>query len=435
MASLQKKGDTFYCQFLYHGKRRTFTVGTVPQLEAEAKARQVEYLLMRLKQGLITIPTGCDIVSFIMHDGKPPEGQPATSNEASKKGTLSSLRDQYIAAISGGSVEENTLYTIRIHFSHLCGLLGEKIPLTDIKLGTLQKYVDDRQKKVSPVTIKKELSTLRASWNWALLDGMVSGQLSLKGLKYRKTEEKSSFLTIAEINRKIAEGQKPKDLWAAAYLTVEETKELLDYVRVHAVLPWVYPMFVFAAHTGARRSEIIRVMKSDVDFNEDCVIIREKKRAVGERTTRRVPLSATLAEALKQWLAVHPGGAMLFCQAGEIPRSKKRSRTTGHQGEKTRPSSLKARNANVKSRSVKSPEPLSLKETYHHFKFTLAGSKWQNLKGWHSLRHSFISACAAKGVDARMVEAWSGHMSPQMSKRYTHLRPDRQKEAINGVFE
>ena len=45
MASLQQKSDTWYCQFVCHGKRHTFTVGKVPADEAEAN--QVDYLLMR----------------------------------------------------------------------------------------------------------------------------------------------------------------------------------------------------------------------------------------------------------------------------------------------------------------------------------------------------------------------------------------------------
>jgi hypothetical protein len=59
MASLQKKNDTYYCQFLYHRKRHTFTVGRVSEAEAQAKARQVEYLLMRLKQRLVRLPSPC----------------------------------------------------------------------------------------------------------------------------------------------------------------------------------------------------------------------------------------------------------------------------------------------------------------------------------------------------------------------------------------
>ena len=29
MATLQKKGNGWYCQFLHHGKRHTFTIGRV----------------------------------------------------------------------------------------------------------------------------------------------------------------------------------------------------------------------------------------------------------------------------------------------------------------------------------------------------------------------------------------------------------------------
>ncbi len=65
MASLQKKGASYYCQFCYHGRRHTFTVGDVEESEAENKARQVDYLLMRLKQRLLVRPGGTDIMTFI----------------------------------------------------------------------------------------------------------------------------------------------------------------------------------------------------------------------------------------------------------------------------------------------------------------------------------------------------------------------------------
>ena len=42
MASLQKKGDAFYCQFCYLGKRYTVTVGKVSEAEAEAFAGRTQ---------------------------------------------------------------------------------------------------------------------------------------------------------------------------------------------------------------------------------------------------------------------------------------------------------------------------------------------------------------------------------------------------------
>ena len=50
-ASIQQKGTRWYCQVVYCGKRRTFSVGRVSMAEAETKAAQVEYLLMRLGKG------------------------------------------------------------------------------------------------------------------------------------------------------------------------------------------------------------------------------------------------------------------------------------------------------------------------------------------------------------------------------------------------
>jgi integrase len=125
---------------------------------------------------------------------------------------------------------------------------------------------------------------------------------------------------------------------------------MLEHIRQRALHGWIYPMLTFAAHTGARRSEILRVRVHDLDLPGNAVLIREKKRARGKRTIRRVPLSPKLKNILQEWLAEHPGGQFLFCHAGEVFRSKKRSKTTGHQWGKDRSTSLKGRMATVKKR-------------------------------------------------------------------------------------
>jgi integrase len=40
--------------------------------------------------------------------------------------------------------------------------------------------------------------------------------------------------------------------------------------------------------------------------------------------------------------------------------------------------------------------------------------------GFHSLRHSFVSMCAANGVPLSVVQALVGHTSPAMTQHYTH---------------
>ena len=178
-------------------------------------------------------------------------------------------------------------------------------------------------------------------------------------------------------------------------------------MKARAAQPWVYPLFCFAAYTGTRRAEMLRVLVADVDFDGKTVLIREKKRAKGKTTTRRIPLTPLLARVLKDWLAVYPGGQYLFCQSPMVVRSKtKRIAST----------------------------PITHDEAHDHFKRVVRGSKWEVLRGYHVLRHSFISACASKGIDQRLIDEWTGHATDEQRKRYRHLYPSTQQEAILSVF-
>jgi hypothetical protein len=56
VASLQERKGSFRVQFNDRGKQFGFTLGRVSDAEARSKAAQVDYLLMRMKQGLISPP-------------------------------------------------------------------------------------------------------------------------------------------------------------------------------------------------------------------------------------------------------------------------------------------------------------------------------------------------------------------------------------------
>jgi len=167
-------------------------------------------------------------------------------------------------------------------------------------------------------------------------------------------------------------------------------------------------MFMIAAHTGARRSEIIRSEIDDIDLTGGMIVIREQKRVRGRLTTRSVPLSPRLAEALDAWLSQHPGGRQTF-------RKPELQATSD-------------RNQNPMTKAI------TVDEANHHFKATLLDSRWDKLRGWHVLRHSFCSNCAAQGIDQRLINGWVGHQTEEMVRRYRHLIPGQQQEAIRAVF-
>ena len=55
------------------------------------------------------------------------------------------------------------------------------------------------------------------------------------------------------------------------------------------------------------------------------------------------------------------------------------------------------------------------------------------MRRWHVLRHSFASNCAANRVDQRLIDSWLGHTT-EIRKRYLHLIPSNERQALSGVF-
>src|SRR5437868_4895351 len=154
MAGLQKRNKGYRVIFRYHGKQHTLNLGKVSEDEAEAKSAQVNYLLMRLKQGLSELPPGTDIVKFVKHDGKVPPT--AEHGPARKAMALTSLRDRYLATYAHAN-ERNTLRTAKTHLRHITATLGEQFPVGQLKPPDLQRHIDLRARSsISPVTIGKE---------------------------------------------------------------------------------------------------------------------------------------------------------------------------------------------------------------------------------------------------------------------------------------
>jgi integrase len=405
----------YHIAFRFGDQKLKKSLRTSDLRTAEARLHQLEENIRLLEKGRIVLPEDADLVEFLLSDGKL-DGKP---QGMTKLRTFKQFGDAFLASIPEGALETETLKGMGIHLDHLYRILKKSFSLTTLKLEDLQGYVDSRSqdpgnrgRNLSPATIKKELTTLRTLWNWARNAEYLTRSFPSRGLRYPKTVEKPPFQTWTEITRKIEtyrlSEDKKKDLWECLFLTTSEIDELLADVKLAAFQPCLYPMFVFAAHTGARRSEIMRSQVEDIDFFGRMITIREKKRVRGRCTTRTVPISPVLYEVLYQWLATHNGQGHTFSLGLNVSRSKKQREEV---------------------------EPLTRDEAHDHFKRTLAGTKWSTIRGWHVFRHSFCSNCATAGIDQRVINAWVGHQTEEMVKRYRHLIPNQQQQAIAKVFE
>ena len=84
---------------------------------------------------------------------------------------------------------------------------------------------------------------------------------------------------------------------------------------------------------------------------------------------------------------------------------------------------------------IDGPTAITDDQASNFFEATFRKSKWSVLHGWHLFRHSFCSNCAAAGVEQRIINEWVGHQTPEMVRRYRHLFPNHEQDAIESVFQ
>ena len=208
MASLQERNSSYRILFCTTARRAHLHLGEVAETKPRTKPAQVDYLLMRLKQRLLVLPDGTDIVTFIQHDGKPPDAGPTLANCPAQAVTVAQLKERYLATHGNGTIEANSLDTCKLHLGHFCRVPRRRLPRWPNCRSPSSRSTSTSGPRTRwrPSTIRKEIATLRAAWNWGEPMGLTAGRFPNRGLRYPKADEKPPFMTMAEIERQIAGG-------------------------------------------------------------------------------------------------------------------------------------------------------------------------------------------------------------------------------------
>lgn len=408
MANLERdKSGNYLVYFRFAGRQFRRALGTKDQGIAEHGVAKVEETLMRLKRGWLEVPEGVEPGTFVVSGGTAEAERLAEAVVAPF--TIEQLFNRYEADLPEGAKQASTRLTERIHRAHVTRILGAESPVESVTLAVAQKYVAKRsietdKRRKTPIkggTILKELKTFRYVWGWGFGLGLVGTDCpwQLGKLQLGRSDAREPFRTMAEIERRIERGglsdEEVSRLWECLYLTGVEVKDLLAHAKARGTGRFVFPMLAFCALTGARRSELCRSRIDDFDFKNRTIHIRERKRDQSRtETMRKIDLHEELGEIMMVWFAEHPGGQHTLAQdnGGRV----------------------------------------SVHLASDHFNRTLASHKrWKSIPGFHTLRHSFASILAAKGVDQRLIDAFMGHQTEEMRVRYQHLFPAARQRAID----
>lgn len=240
MAWLEKRGESFHLSFRQGDQKFKRSLKTRDQTEADTVLVRAERRLKLIEDGDLPIPDDADLATFILSDGK------LERPVVVRAKTLRELLATYEATLSTGSLESNSIATIKLHLKHVARILDHNLRADRLTFSHLQSYVDacsqekgQRGRLISAVTIKKELASLSGVWNWAVRMEYVRGAFPSKGLRFHKTTEKPPFQTRTEIERQITKDglsdAEAADLWNCLYLSAAEIDDLLQVVKKHAL--------------------------------------------------------------------------------------------------------------------------------------------------------------------------------------------------------
>lgn len=199
---------------------------------------------------------------------------------------------------------------------------------------------------------------------------------------------------------------------------------------IRAGLPERYRVTVdVGAGCGLRQGEIFGVGVDALDLDGGWLDVRRQVKRVRSRLVfglpkndrhRRVPLPASVARAVRAYLAAFPPVAVTL--PWEDPASDEAVTVmlvfaTGRQN---------AINRSTFDEQCWRPALIS------------AGIVPSRATGMHALRHFYASAMLEAGVSIKALAEYLGHVDPGFTLRtYTHLMPssdDRGRQAIDGLF-
>ena len=199
----------------------------------------------------------------------------------------------------------------------------------------------------------------------------------------------------------------PKDV--GRELSDDESHRLLTAIQA-SVSRSLYPAFIVSMHTGLRNKELRLLRWRQVNLIDGSITVGKSKTEAGEG--RWVPLSETALEALKSWRAKFPNA-----QPEHYVFPSESYGLMGKEG---------VFGGKVAPYQTFPDRPIgSWKSAWKSAK-KAAGVKCR----WHDMRHTAVSRVAAGGATDGTLQDIFGWMSPEMIRRYSHIRIEAKRQAV-----
>lgn len=344
------------------GKQKEEAIGWASQGWTEKKAAAILFELkenQRKGEGPQTLKEKRELLQ------KKAEEEEAKKQKESK--TKIKIRDAFDMYLKDGDKTDSYIYNKKGQYKKwIEPIIGDKI-LTDIDYTTLEEIKNYMLKNEKlPATIESTIKIISRVYNFMKRIGLYSG------------EDPTKLIKLPKVNNR-----------RTRFYTQEEVAKLFTALKAKSVE--TYELVYFALYTGLRAGSIFKLEWSDVDFENNLLLVRNAKGLI----TEKLPLNEKARELLL-----------------EKHKSRTRNLIFTYEGRPiTRISRTFART--VKELGLnKDIEDNSQKDVFH------------------TLRHTYASWLVISGADLYSVQHLLMHKNITTTQRYAHLAPDYLRKAV-----
>lgn len=249
-------------------------------------------------------------------------------------------------------------------------------PLSAISPLELEDFKNTLLKKgLAPASVRLIMGNIRRVYNKMTEWDLYSGPKPMEKIKLPKVDNaRDRFLTADEAQTLLAAVKKRSQLW--------------------------YDVSLISLNTGMRLSEILGLRPQDVDLKNRVLHLE------GKTGRRSIAVNDLVHDTLQRVIGDQNGSEFLFpskkgTQLGSDSATNSFARAVADAG-------LNPPNVDRRHKVV-----------------------------FHTLRHTYCSWLAMEGVPLYVIGEMVGHSSPDMTKRYSHLCPDKKTQTVNlvqGIF-